>query len=663
LKYYLKEAKKLLACRPNGAMLRFTGCKNSRFGGHLPVPMKLHSDYTTLLLSLLLLFVVGGLAIWLVEDFGSPLSDGGDTDFYEYVGYYFAHNLTLWPFPQLNLIHDQTFYPYGANHTLLDWGWERDYWYAVCYWVFGEGEPGPYLQYYYVYSLLVSALGTFWLIRTPFGNTKAFVAGLIVSAFNFYCLYKFPVHFNISVVHWTTLCIIATYRILYELVTNKTRLPSPTLVLLWTWLHIQVLSQELGYVAGFALTFTTICVPFIGWYVWLHLTPGPSPCEGEGRLQRPSFSDLGKLGRRKLTDKTSLFFTRRRLFDGSVGGEVARCFGLCLLILLSLWLYLPLTLQIFVGAQAYADAPLEMKPIWSHPLRLLIPYVPGLDTMAIDYKRYLHDWFESYGQGSPGLYLVILGMLGFWTVRRKSALWIPIVLTLTLCLLYHPVWFPTLRMFPWFSFNRHGGRATLVYPVLFVLLALSAQWPAKRFGRIAFIALLVLMITEWVWGFRYPMLYSPQPVSSSLYRYLETVRNTPGEAVLDFPFCTIGADGVGAEEGLCPYYLQQNAVFTFRRFHQKKVLGQYWGRLHPKYIQPFLADNWPRLLEPGHVFTPTDWQFLDQFLRQNKFAGINLFPDLLTPAQRQAFYVHFGKPVVQSNFPMAGTVEFLPLQP
>lgn len=579
------------------------------------MPMKLRSNNAPLPLSILLTCIVGGLAIWVVEDFTSPLSDGGDTDFYEYVGYFFAHNLTLWPVPHLNLIHDQTFYPYGANHTLLDWGWERDYWYAACYWLFGKGQPGPYLQYYYVYSLLVLALGTFWLLRTPFGNGKAFVAALVVSVFNFYCLWKFPVHLNISVVHWTTLCIIATYCLLYELVKNPSQLPSLTIWLLWVWLHIQVLSQELGYVAGFALTFTTICIPFIGWQVW-----------------------------------------KKRMNDWRLNKEA---WLLISLILVSLWLYLPLTLQIFVGAQTYADAPLEMKPVWSHPLRLLIPYLPGLDTIAIDYKPYLRDSFESYGQGSPGLYLVILGAIGLWTTRRKPVLWIPVLLTLTLCLLYHPVLLPTLKLFPWFSFNRHGGRASLVYPVLFVLLALSVQWQKKRIGQIGFGLLICLMLTEWGWGFRYPLFYNPKPISISLINYMKTVHDTPGEAVLDFPFCTVGADGVGAEEGLCPYYLQQNAVFTFRRFHQKKVVGQYWGRLHPSHIQPFLNDKWPRLLQPGHVFTPADWQFLNRFLRQNRFAGINLFPDLLTPVQRQAFYAHFGNPVAQSHLPMAGRVEFL----
>lgn len=573
------------------------------------------------LLSLLLILVVGSLGVWVVEDFSGPLSDGGDTDFYEYVGYFFANNLTLWPIPHLDLIHNQTFYPYGANHTLLDWGWERDYWYAIGYWLIGRGEPGPYLQYYYVYSLLVASLGTFWLLRTPFGNTKALVAGLIVSVFNFYCIWKYPAHLNVSVVHWTTLTMVATYRILYELTTINDRFPSPALWLVWVWLHIQVLSQELGYVAGFALTFTTICLPFMAWQLW--------------RRHRPI--------------RLHWEWSKRNI-------------GLLAFIVISLWLYLPLTLQIFAGAQAYADAPVAMKPVWSHPIRLLIPYLPHFDSFIFYFQYPLGDWFESYGQGSPGLYLVILAGVGWWTARRQVALWMPVAVMLVLCLLYHPVWLPTLKLFPWFSFNRHGGRASMVYPVLFMLLALSVRWPQKRAGRVAFGALLLLMTIEWSWGSRYPLYYNPQPPSASVWNYMRVVRQTPGEAVLDFPFCTIGADGVGDAEGLCPYYQQQNAVFTFRRFHHKKVVGQYWGRLHPNDIQPFLRDRWPVLLQPKHKFTPADWQFLDQFLRQNRFAGINLYPDLLTAEQRQDFYNHFGTPIAQSQLPMAGRVEFLRLR-
>jgi hypothetical protein len=100
-------------------------------------------------------------------------------------------------------------------------------------------------------------------------------------------------------------------------------------------------------------------------------------------------------------------------------------------------------------------------------------------------------------------------------------------------------------------------------------------------------------------------------------------------------------------------------VFTFRRFHQKKVVGQYWGRLLPAYIQPFLRDQWDRLLRPGYVFTPADWQFLDRFLQQHRFAGINLYPDLLSAEQRAAFYAHYGPPRAETHLPMAGRVQFL----
>ncbi len=81
---------------------------------------------------------LGVLTAWLcirvIGDFSHPLSDGNDTDQFEYVGYFVYKNLSFWPFPHLTLINTQTFYPYGTNQVFLDWGFERDYWYSLCYW-------------------------------------------------------------------------------------------------------------------------------------------------------------------------------------------------------------------------------------------------------------------------------------------------------------------------------------------------------------------------------------------------------------------------------------------------------------------------------------------------------------------------------------------------
>jgi hypothetical protein len=334
-----------------------------------------------------------------------------------------------------------------------------------------------------------------------------------------------------------------------------------------------------------------------------------------------------------------------------------------LLLLLSLYAYLPLTLQIAFTAWQFDFAAVPELRAWSHPLRLFIPFLPGVDTFALpDYQVWLHDTYESYGQGSPGLYLTILAGIGLWQTRRRVTLWLPIVITLVFCLLYHPTVLPTLKLFPWFSFNRHGGRASLIYPVLFCLLALPIQWPASRTGWVTAGLLGLLMISECTHAFYTRTILPVNVASNSLINYCAIVRQQPGVAVLDWPFCTVGADGVGDQEGLCPYYDQQNSVFTFRRFHDKHVVGQYFGRLHPDQIQPFLRDGWPRLLAPGREFTRQDWQFMNQFLYTNHFAGINLYTDLLTPEQVSDFHTQYGRPIAETSFPGAGRVEFISLK-
>lgn len=596
---------------------------------------------TTLYWFLALGVTVTGLAVWAVGDFSQPMSDGNDTDVYEYVGYYFWKNLTLWPVPHLNLINNQTFYPYGTNQTFLDWGFERDYWYALCYWLNGN-RPGPYIQFYYVYSLEITALGSFWLLRNRFPAWRLVVFGLAVSVFNFYALFKFPVHLNVCVGHHVVLCIVATYRLLADMLDRK----PITLSFLtgWATLHVLVLSQELGYVAGFGLMFTVVAGIVVVGYWWLI----PTPNRPIGLPLNRGLSDSGKE-----KDRLSSA-TKSPLFRDNPMGPGVRLF-----FLLALWLYLPLTFQIVLNARTFDFGDTIPSRMWSHPARLLIPYLPPFDAFALDYQAIFEDSFESYGQTRPGLWLVLAATVGWGAIRQRVALWLPIVVTLALCLLYHPLLLPTLKIFPWFAFNRHGGRASLIYPALLGLLALHVPLPKNRAGWLAMSALGILMLTEWIYPYsRYLTIERPR-LPASFFRYVAVVRNTPGEAILDWPFCITGADGPTATAELCPHYQAQNAVFTFRRFYDKKGVGQYFGRLSLAQTEPFRRGGWPRLLAPGHVFTEADWQFMDDFLRQNDFVGINLYPDLLPSEQTNGFYRHFGKPVVETRFPVAGRVQFL----
>lgn len=580
--------------------------------------------------SLLLAILTALLASNIIGEFRHPMSDGNDTDQYEYVGYFFNKNLTLWPFPHLNLLHNQSFYPYGLNQVFLDWGFERDYWYSVCLRLFGG--PGPYLQYYYVYSLVISAVGTFLLLRSRYGLPKSFAAGLIVSIFNIFALFKFPVHMNVCVDHWTVLCMVATYILLLDILDRRP--VSLLFFLLWAWLHVQVLSQELAYVAGLALTFTTLSIPVMAFTLY---------------RQYPTWRHWPAL--------LQAYFTE------NVRRQPGNLIVIFCLLLVSLWLYLPLTLQIAFTAWQFDFGAVPELRAWSHPARLFIPYLPGINGHSIPYQNWFHDTFESYGQGSPGLYIIMLAGIGWWQTRRRVALWLPIVSMLVLCLLYHPILIPTLKLFPWFSFNRHGGRASLVYPVLLTLLALPVRWPGRRPARLGVLFLLGLMGMEWYTGYTQRIHAPVSVVSDSMMRYFSIVRQQPGEAVLDWPFCTIGANGIGQPEGLCPFAQAQNAVFSYRRFYDKSVVGQYFGRLHPDQIQPFLRDGWPQRLTPDRPFTEHDWQFMDTFLRNNNFAGINLYLDLLPPAEVAKFYSRYGSPIAETSFPAAGRVVFIALNP
>ena len=595
-------------------------------------PFPVNSRLSVSLTALLLGIGVGLLGVGIVRDFSGPLLDGGDTDQYAYTSYYFAQNLSVWPVPLLDLYNNQTLYPYGTHHVFLPWGFERDYFYALLdHWP--NAEYKPFLQFYYLYSLVVGAVGTFLLLHKRFGHVRAIIAGLIVSVFSFYSLYKYPVHLNMAVVHWTVLCMLATFLLLHDLYHNQ-RI-SGRFWLVWAWLHLAILGLELGYVAGYALAFSTLSAPFIAYFLWRNSGP-----HSGNRL-------------RALTNWLADEYKTNRIW----------VVGLVLLCVVTAWLYVPLCGQISIDALGYTFPNGGEMRVWSHPLRLLIPNLPGIHSHAIPYEQYLHDLpIESYGQTSPGLYLVILAAVGLWQQRGKISLLGPVVLTLLLCLLYHPVVVPTLKLFPWFAFNRHGGRSSMVYPTLLCMLALPIRWPVRRAGQMAFLAVMGLLLTEWFQGYTYRRTNLPDAVPPTLFTYLQTVRDTPGKAVLDWPFCIQGADAVENSDGLCPFYDPQNSLNTLRRFYHKAVVGQYVGRMHPDLVKPLLRDEWPRLLASGYQFTAADWAFLDRFLRTNQFAGINLYTSLLTPQQTQAFLTRYGPAIAETTHPKAGKMLFLPVQ-
>ncbi|MHC5721401.1 MAG: hypothetical protein ACYTX0_57665, partial [Nostoc sp.] len=67
------------------------------------------------------------------------------------------------------------------------WSIERDIFYAIFYSFFGIG---PWIQIYYLLSVLLTGIGSFVLLFKDYGFSRASGAGFLISFFSFYAILK-----------------------------------------------------------------------------------------------------------------------------------------------------------------------------------------------------------------------------------------------------------------------------------------------------------------------------------------------------------------------------------------------------------------------------------------------------------------------------------------
>lgn len=579
--------------------------------------------------------------IFFIRNFSGPLAEvlPGDTDQWEYMGYYLIKNLSFRPLPHLNLVSDQTFFPYGTNHAFQGWAFESNGWYALGYLLFGMG---PWLNLYYLLSLLITSAGTYLLLRKDYGDTRAWMTGFIITFLNFYALNKYPGHFAYSIIHWTALSFITDFLLVRRVVLEE---PVPLkLVLIKLLLLTLCFGLDLGYVMGYALSSFTLSTLFIAGLV-------------SYRAFRRSDSAL---------DLVHRTLTSWRVSWHPVYSTALLLASCCLALF-----YIPLLLDVLRQASVFTfPDPFSGGHGWMHPLRLLQPYFPGIHLADYAVHNSFHDMPEGYGAGSPGWLLLGLACLGFrYTPRAVRWAYLPMAVFFILHVIYHPVHIPSLQIFPWCRFNRHPSRVTLLYPAIAAILALylPARLPAP-----VWISLLVVGLLEMGTVFQYRYNWEPYYFPATFKPYMNRVHQQPGEAILDWPFCVVGGNGVGGADGLCPLYSTTTMLYSYKRFHDKKTIGQYFGRLHERQIQPFIQAGWPTLLSHADVpnfinakhlttcFTQAEWQFFDRFYTLNDFAGINLCVDLIPKTCVQAFYARYGQPVATTVIPSTGTIAFIP---
>ena len=601
--------------------------------------MNLNRSYLNrfFMLAAVILPVIYGMLF--VRNFTLPLTGGGDIDEWEFVGYYLAENLHFDIVPQLTLKQNQTLYPFGVTQVFSDWSLESNYWFAFFYKTLGYGA---WLNYYYILSLTLSFLGSYLLLKKEFGLPKAFIAGLVATFFNFYALHKYPYHFNHSTIHWAILSIFADFVLTKRIILGEKI--SLKWVFLKAFLLIATLGMNLGYICGYALS--SFVLSFMVIIVIL--------------INRHLKKDFQAIG----------------YFNGWLK-EWQQSKGLYFLLAIPsfvlLYFYLPLVLQIYLESKVayykFAEPPVAM---WSHPVRMLLPYFPFFDVTFYPITDILKDKPEGLGSGSPGWFCLGVGLLGFFVNRKKYWLvFLPLAILLVLYTFYHPNRVPIVKIFPWGTYNRVPSRFTSILPVIFSCFFLTLDFYKLKYSKFIMSLLIIIGITEGVVVYR--SLYNKQPyeIDSNFFNYMATIEKQEGEAVLDFPFCIVGGDGSGMREDLCPLYEKTCNIYALRRFHHKKVIGAYYSYIQPETIRKFININISKMqttatynpdFKPERLekLSEEQLEYFVKYFQYNDFCGINLCTDLISKETYTQIVKAVGVPIQATVLPGAGNAVFIP---
>lgn len=579
----------------------------------------------------LAIFYAGGMVF-------QPIFGVGDTALWEFMGSYFAENVSLFPFPSINFESNSVFYPYGTSNVFQDWSAERELFSFFFNYTLGLDNA---LYLYYILSLVITTLGPYFLFRREFGKSRAAIVGLVIAFFNFYALAKFPGHYNMSTVHWTSLSVCIDYFIIYK-ISGRQRL-SLKLILLRGLLLILSVGQPLGYVAGYALL-SFVCMIFFA-IIFLSI----------------QFASIGRLESLNVKSLKDDFLSNKRVH-----------YILIALTLFFAYLYVSIDLSIYTNIKKFES--LKQFAMWASPLRALIPWSPWVNPGNIDpsWLAYFNpENPEGLGANSPGYFLLLSGIVGAIFSKRRSAL-IFLLLLFVISLTNHPYETFSISHLPWLEFARAGSRISILFAPILGLFLLS--FPVDRLKNSIVVKMLALILvctaTMEFYSFNSVHKHWAKPLGEDFKSYMNIVSNTAGEAVFDWPFCVAGGNGLGTDK-LGPYYNRNNYIPYLTKYHDKKVVGLYLGRLTNQQIEPYLVAGFHKIFSPDNPdyfvakrqnrpMTQEEWDFLDNFFTYNDFAGINLYEDLIFPSDVQLFYSRFGQPQTSMNLPRVGKVNFIP---
>lgn len=606
-------------------------------GGAWRVPHRAALVFAAVVGVLLVLFAVA-----VVQDFRGPMLGGGDLDQWLHQSYYFAHNLSLRPWPWLDLDNDQLFFPYGGCNVFQSWVFEMDAWIAVHTRLFGLG---PWLQTYFLFSILVTAVGAFLILVREHTAGRAALLAVALSFADYYAIAKFPVHANIACVHWAVLGILLDAVMVRRHCAGRRW--SARLVALRALVLFLSLGLDLGYIAGVALTSFFVSAGFVAVHALVADRAAP------GRIRARVSAARDEL-------VASLRVRRTQVVLLAVAAAIAGT------------IYGSLVLEVRSAASRFDFQNVSMGSWWANPARMLIPVLPFFNPVRNE--GLFQDSHEALFAASPGAFFVLAALLGILLAGRHRLATVPALLVLALFLTFHGHDRPWLRVLPWFAFARVSGRFSALYPALLVgvSLAVPDSLFRRRPGRVLALLGTALLAVEAATAYHvcFTKLKRYWTPDRQFLAMMATIREAPGAAVLDWPFCIGSGNGVGTGE-LGRFYGLQDGMSSLQVFHGKKIVGMTFGRLHPDQLRAYRLAGWPRLFLPDNRkyyaarhqrrdFLPWEWAFFEAFVQANDFTGIVLYTDILPPETVSGFHARFGSPIAAARGGPYGTIEFIP---
>jgi hypothetical protein len=306
------------------------------------------------------------------------------------------------------------------------------------------------------------------------------------------------------------------------------------------------------------------------------------------------------------------------------------------------------------------------RPLWLEPILRLFGF---LGMTPIDQPETVV---------SVGWFYWVPAVLSFSWIRRSRGgagvgVALPFIVILFVAVLYASLADPPylvqrgVQLFvPIMSYFRVASRWGLLLPqILAVIVILS--WPELVAGwrralgsrwrtswATATFCFVVLSGVEMSW-LATPVMQSP-PMSPELKALLDGIRQAPGSAVLDLPFCATGGNGQCSPEQ-CPQYPPSLLSQCLRVRHGKKVYGLFQPRMTEAHCEIYHREpymGWFSAWRENRCFHAGEWKAFCSYLQEHsEISAVVLYPEIWTAASSPAclaeFDRHLGRPMAEAS--------------